>query len=224
MRATLPVASLRAKGIALGAAAWRCYFFAMSRSRICIFCGSRPGRRPEYVAAAEQLGRELARRGKTLVYGGASVGLMGAVADAVIAAGGETIGVVPEALVARELAHGALSKLHVVDTLATRKTLMIELSDAFLALPGGFGTLDELFEVLTLGALGIEKKPVGLLDTARYFAPLSALVEQMIAEGFVPADQRALLVADETPAALLDAIDAFTFPTLGPKWLEKVGA
>ena len=195
----------------------------MSRSRICIFCGSRPGRRPEYLAAAEELGRELARRGKTLVYGGASVGLMGAVADAVLAAGGETIGVVPEALVARELAHGALSKLHVVDTLATRKTLMIELSDAFIALPGGFGTLDELFEVLTLGALGLEKKPVGLLDTAGYFAPLTALIEHTIDEGFVPADQRALLVADKTPAALLDAIDAFTFPTLGPKWLEKAG-
>ena len=195
----------------------------MSRSRICIFCGSRPGSRPEYLEAGASIGRELVARGKTLVFGGSSVGLMGAVADAVIAAGGETIGVVPETLVAREVAHGALSKLHVVDTLATRKTLMIELSDAFITLPGGFGTLDELFEVLTLGQLGIEKKPVGLLDTAGYFAPLTTLIDRMIEEGFVPADQRALFVVEKTPAALLDAIESFRFPTLGPKWVEKGG-
>ncbi len=193
----------------------------MSRSRICVFCGSRPGSRPEYLEAGAAMGRELVARGKTHVFGGSSVGLMGAVADAVIAAGGETIGVVPQTLVAREVAHGTLSKLHVVDTLATRKTLMIELSDAFITLPGGFGTMDELFEVLTLGQLGIEKKPVGLLDTAGYFAPLTTLIDRMIDEGFVPADQRALFVVEKTPAALLDAIDAFTFPTLGPKWVEK---
>jgi uncharacterized protein (TIGR00730 family) len=193
----------------------------MSRTRICIFCGSRPGSRPDYMEAGAAMGRELVARGKTLVYGGSSVGLMGAVADAVIAAGGESIGVVPQTLVAREVAHGALSKLHVVDTLATRKTMMIELSEAFIALPGGFGTMDEVFEVLTLGALGIEKKPVGLLDTAGYFGPLMKLVDRMIEEGFVPADQRALIVVEKTPAALIEAIDAFTFPTLGPKWVEK---
>jgi uncharacterized protein (TIGR00730 family) len=121
------------------------------------------------------------------------------------------------------VAHGALSKLHVVDTLATRKTMMIELSDAFIALPGGFGTLDELFEVLTLGQLGIEKKPVGLLDTAGYFGPLVTLIDGMIEEGFVPADQRALFVVEREPAALLEAIDRFEFPVLGPKWVEKGG-
>jgi hypothetical protein len=146
--------------------------------RVCVFSGSRPGNRPEYRAVAARLGREIAGRGWGLVYGGASVGLMGTVADAALAEGGEAIGVIPEALVSKEIAHSTLSKLHVVGSMHERKALMAELSDAFIALPGGFGTFEELFEVVTWAQLGMHKKPIALMGD--YYRKLLELVEHAI--------------------------------------------
>jgi uncharacterized protein (TIGR00730 family) len=156
---------------------------------ICIFCGSRPGRRPDYRAAAETLGRKLAERGLGLVYGGGNIGLMGITADACLAAGGQVIGIIPDALVGREVAgreveHSGLSRLEVVDSMHTRKARMAELADGFIALPGGFGTFEELFEILTWAQLGFHGKPIGLLDVAGYYAPLLALCDQAVTEAF----------------------------------------
>ncbi|HEX8952116.1 MAG TPA: TIGR00730 family Rossman fold protein, partial [Polyangia bacterium] len=148
--------------------------------RLCVFCGSSPGRSPDYAAAARRVGALLARRGIGLVYGGGNVGLMGIVADAVLADGGEVVGVIPRALVDRELAHGRLSELVVVDTMHERKQRMHDLSDGFIALPGGFGTLDELFEALTWAQLGMHQKPCGLLDVNDFFAPLRAFIERQL--------------------------------------------
>ena len=153
--------------------------------RVCVFCGASSGRSPAYAAAARELGAELAGRGLGLVYGGGRVGLMGAVADAALAAGGEAVGVIPQELVDRELAHGGLTELRVVGSLHERKALMAELADAFVALPGGFGTLDELLEQLTWSQLGLHAKPVGLLDVAEYWRPLIELARHATDEGFV---------------------------------------
>jgi uncharacterized protein (TIGR00730 family) len=166
------------------------------------------------------LGRAIARRGYALVYGGASVGLMGAVADAVLASGGEAIGVIPQTLVDKEVAHARLSHLYVVGSMHERKAKMAELSDAFLALPGGFGTWEELFEVITWGQLGLHAKPVGLLDAEGYYDPLVALVESAIREGFIPEDQRALVMSERDPEALLDRLARYEYPRLGRKWVE----
>jgi len=162
----------------------------MALRRVCVFCGSSPGRDPRHVEAARELGTELARRGIELVTGGGGTGMMGAVADAVLAAGGRVQGVIPRLLVQREVAHRALTRLHLVDTMHERKALMAELSDAFVALPGGLGTLDELFEALTWAQLGIHTKPIGVLDVAGYFGPLRALIEHAIEGGFIPAATR----------------------------------
>src|SRR6476659_9409503 len=153
--------------------------------RICVFCGASPGNEARYVDAARAVGEGRARQGIGVVYGGGRVGLMGAVADAALAAGGEVIGVIPQELVDRELAHGGLTELHVVGSLHERKALMAELSDAFVALPGGFGTLDELMEQLTWSQLGLHRKPVGLLDVEGFWAPLIALARHAVEEGFV---------------------------------------
>ncbi len=187
--------------------------------RVCVFSGSRPGSRPEYAAAARALGGEIARRGFGLVYGGASVGTMRDVADATLEAGGEVIGVIPHALAAREVAHHGLTELRVVDTMHTRKATMAELSSGFVALPGGFGTLDELFEIVTWAQLGIHDKPIGLVNVVGFWDPLLALLEHMVTEGFVPEDQRALLLVDADPAALLWKMEAWTPPALGDKWV-----
>ena len=174
--------------------------------RVCVFCGASSGRRSAYADAARALGAVCASRGIGVVYGGGRVGLMGAVADAALAAGGEVVGVIPQELVDRELAHGGLTELHVVGSLHERKALMAELSDAFAALPGGFGTLDELMEQLTWSQLGLHAKPVGLLDADEYWRPLIALARHATEEGFVrEADLAAIAVAEE-PAALLDAL------------------
>jgi uncharacterized protein (TIGR00730 family) len=163
-----------------------------------VFCGASSGRQPAYAAAARAFGASLAARGVGLVYGGGRVGLMGAVADGALEAGGEAIGVIPQELVDRELAHGGLTALHVVGSLHERKALMAELSDAFVALPGGFGTLDELMEQLTWSQLGLHAKPVGLLDVEEYWRPLIALARHATEEGFVrEADLAAIAVADE---------------------------
>ena len=187
---------------------------------VCVFCGSSVGLRPEYGAAAREIGTEIARRGWRLVFGGGQVGLMGAVADAALAAGGEVVGVIPEALLAKELGHGAVTTLHVTTTMHERKALMAELSDGFVGLPGGFGTFDELCEMLTWAQLGIHGKPVGLLDIAGYWQPLLALVDHAVREGFVDPDHRHLILTSTDPATLLDTMIAY-IPPPTPKWADR---
>src|SRR5437870_3758390 len=165
--------------------------------RLCVFCGSRTGAAPIYAEQARLLGASMARRGFGLVFGAGHVGLMGVLADAVRERGGATIGVIPQALVERELAHQALTDLRVVESMHDRKALMAGLSDAFLALPGGYGTLDELFEILTWAQLKFHHKPIGLLNTAGFFDPLLAWIDKAIAEDFVKAKNRALLMVDD---------------------------
>lgn len=176
--------------------------------RVCVFCGSAPGARPSYEAAARALGTELARRGVGLVYGGAAVGLMGSVADAALAAGGEVVGVIPGALVDREIAHAGLTELRVVGSMHERKALMAELSDAFVALPGGMGTLEELFEVFTWRQLGLHAKPIALLDVEGYWAGLVAFLEHAEAEGFLRAGTGEGLLLEDGVAAVLDRLAA----------------
>jgi uncharacterized protein (TIGR00730 family) len=177
--------------------------------RICVFAGSSPGARQEYTAAAQALGREMARRELGLVYGGASRGLMGVIADAALAEGGEVIGVIPRGLFQREVAHHGLTALHEVGSMHERKALMADLADGFIALPGGYGTFDELFEIVTWAQLGIHAKPIGLLEVRGYFAPLLALVERATQEGFIPSAHTRLLLRAETPADLLDRLTSF---------------
>jgi uncharacterized protein (TIGR00730 family) len=188
--------------------------------RICVFAGSNSGARPEYTDAARLLGRELATRNLGLVYGGSSVGLMRVVADAVLAEGGEVIGVLPRGLFRREVAHTGLTELHEVGSMHERKALMADLSDGFIALPGGYGTFDELFEITTWAQIGIHSKPVGLLDVAGYFAPLMAMVQHAAAEGFVPEHHVRLLLREEQPATLLDRFAAYTPTASGWKWSD----
>ncbi|MNX85658.1 LOG family protein YvdD [compost metagenome] len=190
-------------------------------NRICVFCGSKPGNRPAYVESARALGRALVARGLGLVYGGASVGVMTEVADTVLAAGGEVIGVIPETLLQREVGHRGLTELHVVQTMHERKALMASRSDAFIGLPGGYGTFEELFEVITWGQLGIHRKPVGLLNVEGYYDAFMALVDHAVAEGFIPPSHRGLILVDTTPEGLLDQLDAYQVPDLGRKWAEK---
>ncbi|HEX5448791.1 MAG TPA: TIGR00730 family Rossman fold protein [Gaiellaceae bacterium] len=174
--------------------------------RVCVFCGASSGRNPAYLESARAFGATVAERGLGLVYGGGRVGLMGGVADGALAAGGEVIGVIPQELVDRELAHPGLSELRVVATLHERKSTMAELADAFVALPGGFGTLDELMEQLTWSQLGLHAKPVGLLDVADYWRPLIALARHATEEGFVrEADLEAIVVGGDG-AAVLDRL------------------
>lgn len=172
--------------------------------RICVFAGSNLGARPAYLAAARALGAEIARRGCGVVYGGSSVGLMGACADAALAGGAEVVGVLPRALSAREIAHHDLTELRIVASLHERKAVMSALSDAVVALPGGCGTLDELFEAITWGQLGMHEKPIGILDADGYWAPLLALLEHMNAEGFVRPALR--IVRAREAAGLLDQL------------------
>jgi len=170
---------------------------------VCVFCGSSPGGRAEYGEAARALGTALGRGGVRLVYGGASVGLMGVVADAARAAGGEVVGVIPRALVDREVAHAGLDTLEVVGSMHERKARMAELADAFIALPGGLGTLEELFEIWTWGLLGLHAKPFGLLDVQGYFAPLVRFLDHAVAEGFVRERHRAMVLVDKNAEALI---------------------
>src|SRR4051812_23498736 len=162
--------------------------------RVCVFCGSRTGNRPEYVAAAQRLGAALARRGIGLVFGAGHVGMMGVLADAVLAAGGEAIGVIPQGLVDLELAHSRLTRLHIVGSMHERKALMADLADGFLALPGGYGTLEELFEIVTWKQLRLHARPIGLYNVAGFFDPLLAWIEHAIAEDFIRPHHRDLLV------------------------------
>jgi uncharacterized protein (TIGR00730 family) len=187
--------------------------------RVCVFCGASSGRLPEYAEAARAFGAAAAARGLGIVYGGGRVGLMGAVADAALAAGGEVIGVIPQELVDRELAHGALTELRIVGSLHERKALMAELSDAFVALPGGFGTLDELLEQLTWSQLGLHDKPIGLFDVDEYWRPLIALARHATEEGFVRESDLGAIAVGMDAEGLLDRLQGMTREARPrPKW------
>jgi uncharacterized protein (TIGR00730 family) len=188
--------------------------------RLCVFSGSSPGGHPDYGQAAEELGRALAGQGIGVVYGGAQVGLMGTIADAALEAGGEVVGVIPQALVDREIAHTGLTDLHVVGSMHERKARMADLADGFIALPGGMGTLEELFEAFTWTQLGLQSKPLGLLEVRGYFAQLVAFLDHVVEERFLTAEHRALLVVEERAQALLDALGRWQ-PPLRPKWIER---
>lgn len=189
--------------------------------RVCVFCGSRPGHSPAFAQAAATLGRELARRGLGLVYGGAGQGLMGAVADAVLDGGGEAYGVIPHGLAQQEFAHPRLTQVHFVGSMHERKALMESLSDAFIALPGGFGTMDELFEALTWAQLGLHEKPVGLVDTSGYYAPLVAWIRGALDAGFVPRALESALLVAPAPDALLEQLLSHRPPASPVKWLGE---
>lgn len=188
--------------------------------RICIYTGSNKGNRPEYQQAAQAVGKELAARGWGMVYGGGRTGLMGVLADTILAAGGEVIGVMPRTLFSLEIAHQGLTTLHEVESMHERKALMADLADGFVALPGGLGTYDELFEILTWAKLGIHQKPVGLLNVSGYFDPLLALLQQTISEGFMTATHGELLLHRENPADLLDCLAAYVPPPPFSKWVD----
>ncbi len=188
--------------------------------RVCVYCGSSMGSSDEYAAAAQSLGQELARRKLDLVYGGGSVGLMGVVAKAVLDGGGQVTGVLPRSLRTKEIASTVYGELIEVRTMHERKATMTKLTDAFVALPGGFGTLDELFEALTWGQLGIHAKPIGLLNVNGYFDGLLGWIEQAQAQGFVRAQHRSLLVDATTPAALVEALLQHEPPPALVKWLD----
>ena len=188
---------------------------------ICVFCGSRPGSDPAFGDAAAALGAAIARRGITLVYGGAKVGLMGRLADAALAGGGQVVGVIPRGLVSKEIAHEGLQELFLTDSMHERKERMILLSDAFISMPGGWGTYDELFEVLTLAQIGFHDKPSAFLNTKGYFDPLLALLAHTIACSFAAPQHEQLYVTADEPEALLDAVLAWTPPPLGDKAMDR---
>jgi uncharacterized protein (TIGR00730 family) len=186
--------------------------------RVCVYCGSYSGRDPLYGAQAVALGQELARRGMTLVYGGGRVGLMGTVADAALRAGGKVIGVMPKALVDKELAHQGLTELHVVNSMHERKTMMADLSDGFVTMPGGFGTMDEFCEIMTWLQLGFHRKPVSILNVNGYFDGLLAFFNHTVEQGFVKASHRDAIIVDQQPASLLDAMLTWQ-PAFEAKWI-----
>lgn len=186
--------------------------------RVCVFCGSSLGRDPRYADEAAALARELVARGIGVVFGGGSVGLMGVLADEVLDGGGALTGVIPHGLAARELAHRGVADMRVVPTMHARKALMAELADGFVALPGGIGTLEELFEIVTWSQLGIHRKPVGVLNVAGYYDPLVALLDHAVAGGFVPPSSRGLVIVDEEPSRLLDRMSAQEPPAV-PAWI-----
>ena len=179
---------------------------------ICIYCGSNTGRDPAFRAAADAAGKQLAERGITVVYGGGQVGLMGAVADAALAAGGRVTGVIPEFLALKEIAHLALTELHVVASMHARKALMVELSEGFIALPGGIGTMEELFEVWTWAQLGQHRHPVGLLNVDGFYDELVAFLDKMTGQGFLRPEHRGGLIVSDTMDGLLDAFQAYRAP------------
>jgi uncharacterized protein (TIGR00730 family) len=173
---------------------------------VCVFCGSRMGARPAYVEGARALGEAIASRGLRLVYGGTSIGLMGVLADAALGRGGKVVGVLPRGLEEREIAHRGLTELHVVGSMHERKALMAKLSDAFIAMPGGFGTWDELFEIITWAQLGLHAKPMGVLNVEGYFEPMLAMIRQAASEGFIHHAPATHLLAEAAPGALLDGL------------------
>jgi uncharacterized protein (TIGR00730 family) len=191
--------------------------------RLCVYCGSRPGSQPDYTEAAKRLARALVRRNIEVVYGGASVGTMGVLANAVLAEGGHVIGIIPQAILGREVVHRGLSDLRVVTSMHERKTLMAELSDGFIALPGGLGTLDEVFEILTWGQLGLHQKPCGLLNIRDYYRGLIDFLDHAVAEKFIADVHRAMLLVEEEPERLLDRFERYQAPTVA-KWVDRASA
>ena len=189
---------------------------------VAVYCGSNSGADPAFELAAVSLGRTLAERGIQLIYGGGHVGLMGAVADAVMENGGEGHGVITESLQAKELAHLGLTSLQVVGTMHERKAVMADAADAFIMLPGGFGTFDEFFEVVTWTQLGIHAKPCGILDVGGYFAPLGAMLDNAVSAGFVHPAHRDMVLMDDSPTGLLDSLAAWA-PVTVSKWLDSAG-
>jgi uncharacterized protein (TIGR00730 family) len=187
-------------------------------NRICVYCGSNPGREPDYVEAARSLGHEMAERGIGLVYGGASVGVMGAVADAVMEKGGEAIGVIPHALATREVAHSGLAELFVVDSMHERKAKMAVLSEGFIALPGGWGTIEEIFEMLTWAQLGFHEKPCGLLNISAYYDHLQKFLDHAIDQRFVREEYRPMMIMEKTATEILDRFDQYEAPKV-KKWI-----
>jgi uncharacterized protein (TIGR00730 family) len=187
---------------------------------VCVFCGSNTGIDPAYRAAADALGREIARREWGLVYGGGSVGLMGVLADAVLAAGGRVTGVIPKMLATKELLHPRATEMHVAPSMHARKALMEELADAFVALPGGYGTFEELLEIITWAQLGLHAKPIGLLNVRGFFDRLTGFFDHAIDEGFIKARQRHLVVAAESPVELLDRLVRHEMPQV-KKWITS---
>lgn len=192
----------------------------MTLRSICVFCGASPGATPTYQEAAEALGRHLAESGIQLVYGGGAVGLMGMVANAALAAGGEVIGIIPQSLKDAEVGHSGLTRLEVVDGMHARKARMAELSDAFIALPGGLGTLEELFEVWTWGQLGYHAKPLGLLEVNGFFDPLLTFLDHLVQERFVRQPHRDMLQRAASPTELVSALAAWK-PLAAPKWVDR---
>jgi uncharacterized protein (TIGR00730 family) len=189
--------------------------------RVCVFCGSSPGARPAYSEATAQVARLLVGDGLGIVYGGGHVGLMGVLADTAMAAGGEVIGVMPQALVDREIGHERISELRVVGSMHERKAVMAALSDAFVALPGGAGTLEELFEVYTWAQLGLHDKPCGLLDVEDYFAKLAGFLDHAVQERFVRAEHRAMLMVERDPRALIDRLRDYEPRAVAPRWIDR---
>jgi uncharacterized protein (TIGR00730 family) len=187
---------------------------------VCVYCGSSAGDRPEYVDAARALGHTLAQRGIELIYGGAQVGLMGHVANAVLERGGRVIGVIPQMLVRKEIAHAGLTALHVTASMHERKQKMADLSEGFIALPGGIGTFEELFEIWTWGQLGLHRRPCGLLNVAGYYDDLVRFLDHATASGFIRAEQRAMLSVESDVDALLARFDAYAAPAV-EKWLRR---
>jgi uncharacterized protein (TIGR00730 family) len=186
--------------------------------RICIFCGSNRGKAPAYSRAAHELGVALTDRGLGLVYGGGNVGLMGVVADAVLERGGHAVGVIPQALVDKELGHQGLSELRIVHSMHERKALMAELADAFIALPGGYGTLEEFCEIITWAQLGLHAKPFGLLNVEGFYDPFLSQIDRGVKEGFIPLEHRSLIVVGNEPGPLIDRVLQFKPPKV-PKWI-----
>jgi uncharacterized protein (TIGR00730 family) len=186
---------------------------------VCVFCGSSPGAHPEYIASARSFGRLLAEQGVRIVYGGGRVGLMGAVADAAMEAGGSVIGVIPHALMAREVGHGGVTDLRVVETMHERKALMADISDGFVALPGGIGTLEEFFEIWTWGQLGIHDKPIGLLDVRGFYAPMALLLDHLVEQEFLAPRHRGRVLRDDSAESLLERMRAFVPPETR-RWVD----
>jgi uncharacterized protein (TIGR00730 family) len=190
---------------------------------ICVYCGSSPGASPAYAEAARTLARNMVERNIALVYGGGNVGLMGIIASEALRLGGEVTGVIPTALMDKELGHGGLTKLHIVKNMHDRKAMMAELSDGFIAMPGGMGTMEELFEALTWAQLGFHAKPIGLLNTDGFYSSLITFVEHMVAERFLTAEQSRLMMHEKESAELLERFMQFK-PTYSSKWLDREAA
>ena len=189
-------------------------------TKLCVYCGSSPGRRPEYVAGAEALARCMVSNGISLVYGGASVGIMGVLADTVLAEGGEVVGVIPKDLFAEEVGHDGLTQLHQVGSMHERKAQMADLADGFIALPGGLGTFEELFETVTWSQLGLHRKPCGLLNLCGYYDHLTAFLDHSVKEEFVKAEHLSTLIVEKNPSTLRERFATY-HPPEGHKWIRR---